>query len=62
MVVSKDQTRIVALQKQLRIARTALTQAMHGDLSRRMAEYSLEEMDKIEWASKPNLVQDTKYR
>ncbi len=57
----KDKARIVALQKQLKIARTALEKAKYGDLTGTGAEDALEEMNKIEWASKPNLVQDSAY-
>ena len=58
MAKSKEQERIVALQKQLSIARGALQRAQFGDLSRTNAEMALEEMQRIEMASKPNLVQE----
>lgn len=54
----RDKARIVALQKQLAIARGALQKAAFGDLRQGAADEALEEMNKIEWASKPNLVQD----
>jgi preprotein translocase subunit SecE len=57
MAANKSQERIVALQKQLKIAREALTKAAFGDLRSNAASNALDEMDKIEWASKPNLVQ-----
>lgn len=53
----KDKQRIVALQRQLSLARVALEKAVHGDLRRGQAEECLDEMNRIEWASKPNLVQ-----
>lgn len=54
----KDKARIVALQKQLSIARAALQKAAFGDLRQGYASDVLEEMNKIEWASKPNLIQE----
>lgn len=62
MAASKDQQRIVALQKQLKIARGALEIARYGDLKPQKAEEALDEMNKLEWASKPNLVQDDNFR
>jgi preprotein translocase subunit SecE len=60
-VKDKDKARIIALQKQLSIARGALQKAAFGDLRQGAANEALEEMNKIEWASKPNLVQDAGY-
>ena len=57
----RDKDRIVALQKQLKIAREALTRAAHGDLRQGHADEALDEMNKIEWASKPNLVQGDQF-
>lgn len=59
-MADKAQTRIVALQKQLSIARGALQRAAYGDLRQGAAEEALDEMNKIEWASKPNLVQEAR--
>lgn len=57
--VGKKNDRIIALQKQLKFARDALTAIAHGaNRHEQCAENALEEMNKIEWASKPNLVQD----
>lgn len=56
--MAKDKDRVIALQGQLRIARGALEKAKYGDLKPQHAEDALDEMNKIEWASKPNLVQD----
>ena len=56
--MAKEKDRIVALQKQLSLARAALDKAVNGDLRHTEAEDTLYEMNKIEWASKPNLVQD----
>lgn len=53
----KHQVRIVALQAQLKVARAALEKAAYGDLKGWQAEEALEQMNVIEWASKPNLVQ-----
>ncbi len=56
--MAKEKDRIVALQKQLKIARAALDKATYGDLKSYDASDALDEMNKIEWASKPNLIQD----
>jgi len=55
--MAKEKDRIVALQKQLRIARAALDKATYDDLKSYDAGEALDEMNRIEWASKPNLVQ-----
>lgn len=58
MNMAKEKERIVALQRQLKIARDALTRIRFND-SRAcsLAESAIEAMERIEWASKPNLVQ-----
>lgn len=49
-----DKQRIVALQKALRIARAALEKAKYDGLSRTGAEDALDEMNQLDWHSKPS--------
>lgn len=60
-MASREQQRIIALQSQLTIARCALT-AIAGGAGReeQRADAALDEMNKIAWASKPDLVQDAR--
>lgn len=54
MGTTREQDRIIALQKQLVIARSALMAIAHGgerNISR--AEIALEEMNQIAWNSRP---------
>lgn len=57
---STDKQRIIALQKALRIARGALEKAKYGDRGSHV-EDALDEIDKLDRNSKPDLVQDTRY-
>lgn len=52
--------RIIALQKQLKLARETLLRIANNDTKGAfiVAQETLDEMDKIQWASKPNLIQD----
>ncbi len=52
-----DKQRIVALQKALRIARTALERAQY-EVGGSYVENALEEINKLDWNSKPDLIQD----
>ena len=57
--MNKDKARIIALQAQVKIARSILEKVRDGDrLQWDDAENALYEMDKLEWSSKPNLIQD----
>lgn len=58
--MAKEKDRIIALQKQLRIARETLALIARGAYSYPSsgAEEAIERMNQIEWASKPNLVQE----
>lgn len=51
-----DKKRIVALQKAIRIARSALERAQY-EISARFIEDALDEINKLDWNSKPDLVQ-----
>lgn len=52
--VAKDKDRVVALQKQLRIARDALLKIQHyGRSPHSIASEALDKMNAIEWNSKP---------
>lgn len=52
--MAKDKERVVALQKQLRIARAALLRIRHYDRhAHQTAGAALDEMNAIEWNSKP---------
>lgn len=57
MSARTDKQRIVALQKALRIARLALEKARYDQGS--FIEDALIEIEKLDWNSKPDLVQDT---
>lgn len=57
MSAKTDKQRIVALQKALRIARQAL-EAVQFDGRTRHVEDALEEIAKLDWNSKPDLIQD----
>lgn len=54
--MANNKDRIVALQKQLKIARTAIEKAAYGDLKPNKASEALDEMNRIEWASKPDAI------
>lgn len=53
----KDKNRIVKLQKAMKLAVGALEKAKYGDLSSSAAEDVLYEIGKLDWNSKPDLVQ-----
>lgn len=57
--MAKEKDRIIALQKQLKLAREALQRIVLNDnRACTIADEALEKMDQIQWASKPNLIQD----
>ena len=57
MTATRDKERIVALQKALRIAKSALERANYGDRGS-WIEDAIYEIDKLDWNSKPNLIQE----
>lgn len=53
--MAKDKDRIIALQKQLKIARETLTRIQFNDTrGDAAASDALERMNQIEWASRPS--------
>jgi hypothetical protein len=58
MAKQTDKQRIVALQKALRIARGVLERAQFDGASYEAIEGALYEMGKLDWNSKPDLIQD----
>lgn len=58
MAATKDKERIVALQKQLKIARDTLTRISSGHYRPYGIAYeALDEMNRIEWNSRPTPLQ-----
>jgi len=59
LVMSKqtEKQRIIALQKALRIAKAAL-ERVQFDGRTHQVEDALDEINKLDWNSKPNLIQD----
>ena len=54
-MATKDKDRIVALQRQVRIARSALLRIQNYDRNAHAtASTALDDMNAIEWASKPS--------
>lgn len=57
MSAQTDKQRIVALQKALRVARTALERAQY-ECAGSFVDDALDEINRLDWNSKPDLVLD----